>query len=416
MQLETRGSPVTQVGGVYEAGCLPYGQYECEELCQSPAKMPACERYEVVGNCKACTATSSCCADSCPCAKSTCACAATKKCGCCATTCACAKAAACACCAAKAKCCCAATCACAKPACACGATCACAKSACSCCNGCACGTAAKARRVVRVAVPVMPPWVSEVHGFPMMPPPPYMPPVMLPMPAQAHMPDADCVYPYPVCPMTPPPAPPVDVLRRMPGYPMPPAPPQSPPLAPVLHYERIDAPVSGPVCIEDDSVRIVAGGHAIRIHGNCFEARCERLVLQESQDTVLLEGNVQIEIRRHYQPSRIEAQRVLVNFKSGTFEVNPVAPTQSLRPVSAQPVSRPIYSAPMPTPMPQRPMPQSQVQPSRSSSAVNPNARMEELLHESEGGRQIQSQWRSFLMIEPPSYPTPIRVHGGLGP
>ena len=41
---------------------------------------------------------------------------------------------------------------------------------------------------------------------------------------------------------------------------------------------------------------------------------------------------------------------------------------------------------------------------------------MEELLHESEGGRQIQSQWRSFLMIEPPSYPTPIRVHGGLGP
>src|SRR5205823_7511868 len=161
---------------------------------------------------------------------------------------------------------------------------------------------------------------------------------------------------------------------------------------------------------------IVAGGDAIRIQGKCFEARCERLVLQETQDTVLLEGNVRIEIRRDHHPARIEAQRVLVNLQNVTFEVNPAVPTQRLRPVSAQPVSRPTYSAPMPTPVPQPSMPQRQVQPSRSSSAVNPNLRPEELFHESGPGGPIQSQWRSFLMIEPPTYPTPIRVHGGVGP
>src|SRR5207248_5893951 len=129
--------------------------------------------------------------------------------------------------------------------------------------------------------------------------------------------------------MPPPPAvPPLDIMRRMPGYPAPPAPPQSPPLAPVLYYERVDAPMTGPVCIDDESVRIVAGGDAIRIQGKCFEARCERLVLQETQDTVLLEGNVRIEIRRDHHPARIEAQRVLVNLQNVTFEVNPAVPTQ----------------------------------------------------------------------------------------
>src|SRR5438309_1572487 len=120
--------PPASGADVYEAGCLPYGQFECEELCQTSAKAPVCcEEREAARHCKACVARSTCSADTCACAKSSCPCAAAKKCAC-VTTYACAKAAACACCAAQAKCCCAATCACARPTCACTA-CGCAKSA-----------------------------------------------------------------------------------------------------------------------------------------------------------------------------------------------------------------------------------------------------------------------------------------------
>jgi hypothetical protein len=288
--------------------------------------------------------------------------------------CACAKPA-CACCpcAAKAKCACGAGCACAKPACACGAKCACAKPGCSCCQGCGCAKTPKVR-TVHVAVPMMSHGVSEIHGFPIMPHP-----VMLPMPAPMPMPNADYYYPCPACPagpafptytapacpgcpIMPPPLPPaaapmptapvLDVSRRMPGYPMPPA----PPLAPVMHYEYIQAPTTA-VAPDEDCVRIVARDHGMTIQCKCFHARCDHLTMQQSKDTVVLEGNVHLEVNRENHPARIEAHKVVVNLKTGTFEVSGAGSMRISQPLTTQPVNRTLFSAPMPTPMPQRPMP-----------------------------------------------------------
>src|SRR5205814_1506620 len=122
-----------------------------------------------------------------------------------------------------------------------------------------------------------------------------------------------------------------------------------------------------------------AGAHAIRIQGKCFEASCDRLTLQEAQDTVLLEGNVSIEIHRKNHPARIEAQRVLVNLKKATFDVNPPRP-RTLRAVSVQTGEQPVYSAPMPTPVPTRPVPSMRTRPS-STSAVDVNPPVDELLN-----------------------------------
>src|SRR5262249_47510814 len=136
----------------------------------------------------------------------------------------------------------------------------------------------------------------------------------------------------PGCPVTPPPLPPaaapmpsgpvlpapvLDVSRRMPGYPaMPPA----PPVAPVMHYECIQAPTTA-VVPDDDCVRIVAHDHGMTIQCKCFHARCDHLTMQQAKDTVVLEGNVQLEVNREHHPARIEAHKVVVNLKTGSFEV-----------------------------------------------------------------------------------------------
>src|SRR5262249_13193056 len=50
-------------GETYEAGCLPYGQFECEEVCENPpqtsASCPAC--VQAAGKCKACCPTTATC-------------------------------------------------------------------------------------------------------------------------------------------------------------------------------------------------------------------------------------------------------------------------------------------------------------------------------------------------------------------
>ncbi|MBI2804371.1 MAG: hypothetical protein HYX68_05225 [Planctomycetes bacterium] len=50
-----------------------------------------------------------------------------------------------------------------------------------------------------------------------------------------------------------------------------------------------------------------------------FEAHCERM--SNRGDTIVLEGNVLLLCKKHAQPIRIEAQRVIVNMKDGTFSV-----------------------------------------------------------------------------------------------
>ena len=50
------------------------------------------------------------------------------------------------------------------------------------------------------------------------------------------------------------------------------------------------------------------------------------------------------------------------------------------------------------------------------SAPSEPDARMEQLLNQSEGSGQIQGEWARPWMNDQPSHLTPIRVHGGIGP
>jgi hypothetical protein len=50
-----------------------------------------------------------------------------------------------------------------------------------------------------------------------------------------------------------------------------------------------------------------------------LEAHCERM--QHRGDTVILEGNVLLLCKKHAMPIRVEAQRVIVNMKDGSFTV-----------------------------------------------------------------------------------------------
>jgi hypothetical protein len=50
-----------------------------------------------------------------------------------------------------------------------------------------------------------------------------------------------------------------------------------------------------------------------------LDARCERI--QQRGDVIVLEGNVLLLVKKHAQPVRIEAQRVIVNMRDGSFSV-----------------------------------------------------------------------------------------------
>jgi hypothetical protein len=54
-----------------------------------------------------------------------------------------------------------------------------------------------------------------------------------------------------------------------------------------------------------------------------LDGHCERMSHQG--DTVVLEGNVVLLVKKHAQPIRIEAQRVIVNMRDGSFQVTSTA-------------------------------------------------------------------------------------------
>jgi hypothetical protein len=81
-----------------------------------------------------------------------------------------------------------------------------------------------------------------------------------------------------------------------------------------------------------------------------LEAHCERM--HHRGDAIVLEGNVLLLCKKHAQPIRIEAQRVIVNMRDGSFSVE-----SDIRPASSSSfgVQRTSTGAPMtPTDMPVR--------------------------------------------------------------
>ncbi len=394
-------------GGCAVAGpCLQGGIVQCcavKPAGTAPAAKRGCAKdcgcHKATGPC---SARGGCAAD-CNCQKSACGCGA--RCTC-----------------AKATCGCGANCACGqKSACACGPRCACAKAGCACGPDCPCTKRVKPRRAVRIhhpphwppAImqmrglwphpPLMSPPVMQMRGFPM--PPlmlpahgPWMEPIAAPMhPPMTMMPPRPMMtmtppyaqpvpqgplacpppyaqpvqaYPYP-CSSAPPP--PVDVVHRMPGFPMPPKPPLSSDVqsfeaamrrhiqsqCPVLHHDMTASPVSQARTPGDRTIRITPGDQGMRVTGPNFEATCDGLTMHDAHNRILLEGHVRIDIRRDHHPARIEASRVLVDLANGTFEVNPPAQVpMPRRMVPSAPVSRPTFT-------PARPQ---QVEPSRKNS------------------------------------------------
>lgn len=62
-----------------------------------------------------------------------------------------------------------------------------------------------------------------------------------------------------------------------------------------------------------------------------LEAHCQRITHRDGQ--VILEGNVMLVSKKHVQPMRIEAQRVIINMRDGSFTVdsNVMAPVGVMR-------------------------------------------------------------------------------------
>ena len=89
------------------------------------------------------------------------------------------------------------------------------------------------------------------------------------------------------------------------------------------------------VPVQSERVHFVRVAHTVkpvRLVTPDLEAVCDRM--QHRGDVVVLEGNVLLLCKKHAQPIRIEAQRVLVNMRDGSFTVE-----SDDRPVSATPTN-----------------------------------------------------------------------------
>ena len=63
-----------------------------------------------------------------------------------------------------------------------------------------------------------------------------------------------------------------------------------------------------------------------------LEAHCQRITHRDGQ--VILEGNVMMVCKKHAQPMRVEAQRVIVNMRDGSFTVDSANAVTPMTPVT----------------------------------------------------------------------------------
>jgi hypothetical protein len=94
-------------------------------------------------------------------------------------------------------------------------------------------------------------------------------------------------------------------------------------------------------------VRVCAKGQRVLVSSPCLEARCNHLSSTAVPDQVLLEGNVRVLFHMEGRPACIEAQRVVVGLRDGSYEVNPVPEAGSpVTPVGFFPVMPPAPAMP----------------------------------------------------------------------
>lgn len=175
---------------------------------------------------------------------------------------------------------------------------------CCCSKACACCESCKAQPAPKPAQPMMPPaavWTQPVPSP--LPAARYQPPVAPPMPVAQQT--------YPMVPFVPSPM----AITTPPGMI-----PMAPPVKPLPRFETPD-----------------------------LEAHCEKIT--HRGDTVILEGNVLLLIKKHAQPVRINASRVVFNMKDGSYTVENAQVT-TMTTTSAFGVTRTTAGPPQPLPAP----------------------------------------------------------------
>jgi hypothetical protein len=121
-----------------------------------------------------------------------------------------------------------------------------------------------------------------------------------------------------------------------------------------------------------------------------LEAHCERM--HHQGDTVILEGNVLLLCKKHALPMRIEAQRVAVNMRDGSFHVDSMVRQM---PVSSFGVQRTSAVEMMPIPMNTDCIRAEHIRPGQP---MNPGAERTREIQRSGSPRDIEALFR--LLIE----------------
>jgi hypothetical protein len=100
-------------------------------------------------------------------------------------------------------------------------------------------------------------------------------------------------------------------------------------------------------------VRVVEVVHhvgAVKLQTPLFDAQCDHVSCTGNPDELVLEGHVRLTMKRGHTPCHVNAHRVVVNTKSGTFRAESGGPTVN--------VTHPtVYEHPVPMPYAQPPVP-----------------------------------------------------------
>jgi hypothetical protein len=206
---------------------------------------------------------------------------------------------------------------------------------CACCkSGCKCKTAAKQAcgccGCVRARVTILCP--PGMAGLPM---PACMPPCPACLPGPVCCP-APCVAGP--CPMLPPPCP--NVWGSPGAGPMPPAGmgcmlpmPSAGPRMPYATPARNPMPASD---VHLTSVRrvktqgaapvsITAAGGRVHVTTEHADAAGDRVIALDARDRIVLQGNVNVHLHGEHEPCTIQAERIAIGLRDGSYEINPPA-------------------------------------------------------------------------------------------
>jgi hypothetical protein len=106
--------------------------------------------------------------------------------------------------------------------------------------------------------------------------------------------------------------------------------PELMPAAPMMNVMPLAAPAPQPIPMH---LRVGTCGKQIFLACPCLEACCDSITSLDSEGRVLLEGDVTVSFLITDRPAKIVCQRMVVNLKDGSYEVNPASVEQRAGPV-----------------------------------------------------------------------------------